>query len=276
MKTKRFALPLILSIFCILILAATNATGSAPFDSQGTPPALGQVGNPQASTTLPQLSAEDRADIFMARKQYADAVDYYLRALKLAGTSDVKDAELWNKVGIAYQQQGDFGTARKAYKRSIRDDKTFSAPWNNLGTTYFLANKFGKSAKYYRRALVLKPDSASFRINLGTSYYRMKKYREAVNEYREALTLDPNILVERSETGSVVEARSVDMEYFYYMAKVFASLGRAQDAVHYLRRAFEDGFRNTKRLDSDPDFLKISKDPSYIALRENPPVAIKD
>lgn len=275
MKFKKLALPVMLSLFCLLTFTALNGAANPWFD-QGATPAIGQSANPRTAAPLPQLSSEDRADIFMARKEYADAVDYYFRALKQAGPSSAKDSELWNKTGIAYQQQGYFDAARKAYKRSIRDDKTFAAPWNNLGTTYFLVNKFGKSAKYYRHALVLKPDSASFLINLGTSYYRMRKYQQAVDDYRQALTIDPNILTERSETGSVVEARSVDMEYFYYMAKVFASLGRAQDAVHYLRRAFEDGFRNTKRLDQDPDFLKISKDPSYIALRENPPVAIKD
>jgi hypothetical protein len=58
------------------------------------------------------------------------------------------------------------------------------------------------------------------------------------------------------------------------MAKVFASLGRAPEAVSYLRRAFEEGFRNTKQLDADPDFLKISKDADYVALRNSPPAAI--
>jgi hypothetical protein len=68
----------------------------------------------------------------------------------------------------------------------------------------------------------------------------------------------------------------VDADYYFYLAKVFASLGRAPEAVRYLRHAFEDGFDNFKMLDQDPDFLKISKDPSYTELRKSPPVAIKD
>ena len=230
----------------------------------------------QQPAKSPSLSLEDRADIFMARKAYADAADYYHRALRQAEVSPMASATLWNKLGIAYQQQLDFGAARKAYQKAIRYRGNFSEAWNNLGTTYFLANKFRKSVKYYRQAIELNPDSASFHLNLGTSYYRIRKYKEAVDEYRQALSLDPNILTVHSSMGTVVQARGGDVDYYFYMAKVFASLGRIEEAVRYLRRAFEDGFKDVKRLDADPDFLKISKDPSYTALRSNPPVPIRD
>ncbi len=66
------------------------------------------------------------------------------------------------------------------------------------------------------------------------------------------------------------------MEFYFYLAKVFASLGRTEEAVRYLRRAFEDGLQDHKRIDDDPDFQKISHDPSYVELMKNPPLAIKD
>jgi tetratricopeptide (TPR) repeat protein len=228
----------------------------------------------QASAQQPQqLSLEERADIFMARKAYADAADYYSRALRQSNQSD---PILWNKLGIAYQQQMDFNASRKAYKEAIRHRPNYAEAWNNLGTTFYLANKFSKSVKYYRKAIELSPGSASFHLNLGTSFYRLKKPKEAVDQYRRALMLDPNILNERSTMGTTIQARGSDVDYYFYMAKVFASLGRADEAVRYLRRAFEDGFREFKKLDEDADFLRISQDPSYIALRHNPPVPIKD
>ena len=219
-----------------------------------------------------QLSLEERADIFMARKAYADAADYYSRALRQSRSDPV----LWNKLGIAYQQLMDFNASRKAYKEAIRRRQNYPEAWNNLGTTFYLANKFPKSIKYYRKAIELSPSSASFHLNLGTSFYRMKRPKEAVEEYRRALTLDPNILNERSVMGTIIQARGSDVDYYFYMAKVFASLGRTEEAVRYLRRAFEDGFKQFKKLDEDADFLRISHDPSYVALRNNPPVPIKD
>lgn len=249
-------------------------TSVAPGVPQAEPPASGTFG--QTSKVPPKssaLSLEDRADIFMARKEYADAVDYYHRALRQTGLSN---AALWNKLGIAQQQQLNHRAAIKAYKEAIHQRNNFSEAWNNLGTVYFLEDKFRKSLKFYLRAIELNPNSASFHLNLASSYYRLKKVKEAIDECRVALTLDPNILTERASVGTVVQARGSDAEFHFYLAKVFASLGRAEDAVRHLRRAFEDGFKDGKRLRDDPDFQKISKDPAYVQLLENPPVPIQD
>ena len=238
-------------------------------------PSLPQV--PAASAPAsPQLTLEDRADIFMARKSYDDALDYYGRALRQDSADKVGSARVWNKIGIAYQQQDQLALARKAYGKALHFNEAMAEAWNNMGTTYFFQNKFKKSLKYYQHAIALDPNSPSFHVNLGTSYSRIKQYAEAVDEYRVALTLDPTVLARYGGNGTVVQPREVDAEYFFYLAKVFASLGRTPEAVRYLRRAFEEGFDNFKKLDQDPDFLKISKDPTYSELRSNPPVAIKD
>jgi tetratricopeptide (TPR) repeat protein len=219
------------------------------------------------------LTPEERADIFMARKSYADAIDYYARALRGSGSSN---PVVWNKLGIAYQFQLDYRAARKAYKRAIKAQQSYAEAWNNLGTTYFLQNKFGASLKYYIHAIALSPSSASFHMNLGASYTRMKKFNEAVDQYRQALLLDPNVLTEHSPTAASVAAHGGDVEFYFYLAKVFASLGRVDDSLRYLRHAFEDGFKDFKRLDEDPDFAKLSNSPAYLDLRKNPPLAIPE
>jgi tetratricopeptide (TPR) repeat protein len=219
-----------------------------------------------------QLSNEQTGDLHMARKEYADAVDYYLRALR---DSDQQRAEIWNKIGIAYQQQLDYRHARKAYKRSIQLEKTSPQPWNNLGTSYFLVRKAKKSLKYYREAIKLSPDTATFHLNLGTAYYQMKKIPEALEEYRTALTLNPNILLENARTAAVVQTRTADAKFFFYLAKIFASLGRPDEAIRYLHRAMEEGFQDQQTIANDPDLKKLSKLPAFIELMKHPPVAIK-
>jgi tetratricopeptide (TPR) repeat protein len=227
---------------------------------------------PNSAKTRP-ITLEEHADIFLARKAYSDAADYYLRALRQGGP---KEAYLWNKLGIAYQLSMNYSAARKAYKQAAHYNSEFAEPWNNLGTTYFLQNKFGKSAKYYRRAIKLRPQVASFHMNLSAAYSRMKKFNEAVEECREALRIDPNVLLEHSAGAATVQARGSDVEFYYYLAKVFASISKPDEAVRYLRRALEDGFKDIKRLDQDPDFQKISTYPAYVELRKKPPVAIAD
>jgi tetratricopeptide (TPR) repeat protein len=219
------------------------------------------------------LTLEQRADIFMARKNYADAADYYYRALKQAS---FKNPALWNKMGIAFQQENKFHSARQAYTKATRVDPNFAEAWNNLGTVYFMVNKYGKSVSYYQRAITLKSEAASFHLNLGTSYYHLKKFDQAVEEYRTALGIDPKVAVRQSAVGTAIHTGGADPEFYFYMAKAYASIGNAEDAVRYLRRALEDGYDGSKQIDEDPDFKKISQYPAYIELRRNPPVAIKN
>jgi tetratricopeptide (TPR) repeat protein len=273
MKPRTLAAALFAAIIMIVSVALLGAAQVAATGS-GQEPVTPAAVSPQAPAPPPKvLSLEDRADIFMARKNYGEAADYYQRALK---QMNFKSAALWNKLGITYQQQMKYHNARKAYSKATHLKKDFAEAWNNIGTTYFMENKFGKSVKYYRRAIEAKSNDAAFHLNLGTSYYHLKKYKEAVDEYRVALGLDPNVLAQQSSLGAIIRARGTDVQFYFYMAKAFALNGQAEEAVRYLRRALEDGFRDQKRIEEDPDFDKIRQHPAYVELMKNPPVSIKE
>jgi tetratricopeptide (TPR) repeat protein len=259
-------------IVVALLLAVTAAAGFGP----AHPTAASSDQEAPAASPTPQprtITMEERADIFMARKNYGDAEDYYYRALK---QKSFKDPVLWNKLGIAFQVQTKFAGARKAYTNATRVKKDFAEAWNNIGTVYFMEKKYGKTLKYYQRAIEIGGNNASFHMNLGTSYYHLKKYDLAVDEYRTALGIDPNVMSQQSSVGTVIHASGSDVEFFYYLAKAFASVGDAESAVRYLRRALEDGFSDQKRIEADPDFKKISQYPAFVELMRNPPVAIKN
>jgi tetratricopeptide (TPR) repeat protein len=277
MKVEKLAQPVMkesiaLLLFLAFYLPSTGVFLGAQEAQPAPPPATAGQALESPAKSRP-LSFEERADIYMARKSYEDAVDYYNRALKQAHFTN---AAVWNKLGIAHQQLQNFSASRKAYNQAVRHRKNYAEPLNNIGTTYFMEKKYGKSVKYYLRALKLSPDSASYHLNLGTSYLHMKKYKESVDEYRTALNLDPNVFQQRSPFGTTIEARGADPEYYFYLGKVFASLGRVEEAVRSLRRALEDGFKDRKRILEDPDFIKISQNPAYVELMSNPPVGIKD
>ena len=264
----------LLYLWTAVMMAASGSPSLAAADNLSPQP------KPQTNTTVPSqkpaLSLEERADIFMARKSYVDAVDYYYRALQQPELSPPNAATLWNKLGIAFQEQDNYVAAQKSYLGAIRLRAEFSEPWNNLGTTYFMEDSFKKSIKYYEHAIKLNPSSASYHMNLGTAYYHRKKFKEAVEEYKTALTLDPGLLSEHASGGTVMQTRGADADFYFYLAKSFAMVGRADEAVRYLRRAFEDGFRDQKRLAADPDIQKISQYPAYVELMKNLPVPIRD
>ena len=274
MGTRRRTTGVGLSCWIGLLLAVILVP--VGLSGQGEPQVLSAA--PQQQPEPPKFTLEERADIFMARKAYADAADYYQRALKPSGFSDAK---LWNKLGIAYQQLGNNRAARKAYNEALHRRKDFSEALNNIGTTYFLEDNYSKSIKYYLRSLQTYPDSALVHLNLGTAYYHKKKYAEAAEEYRQALLLDPNVLAGQAALGSEIrpmlgeQMHRADAEDYFYLAKVFASLGRPEEAVRYLRRSLEDGFGDLKKIREDPDLQKINQFPAYGELLANPPVPIK-
>ena len=269
------------SILAIGILLGVSLTLNAGNRSarEGQAGVAEQVDTTQQTLGSVKLSDEERADIFMARKSYDEAIDYYSRAIKsLEGSQQNKPqiAALWNKMGICYQQKMDYRQARDAYKRATRLNHLFAQPWNNIGTTFYLSHKAKKSIGYYRHAIKLGPNAAAFHLNLGMAYFARKKYEEASREYRTAILLDPDILKQRSNEGSAIETRHVNAKFYFYMAKVFASVGNTTEAVRYLEHAMEEGFNDRNRILKDPDFQKISKDPAFIALIKNPPVPIKE
>ena len=259
----------------VLLVAGLAARGAQ--DNQTSPPGQPEIGQ-QNEVPPGKLSDEQRADILMARKEYNEAIESYARIIKTCSPSPQNKAEvsgLWNKMGICYQQELDYGKARKAYKEAIKLNREFAPAWNNLGTSFYLERKPKKSIKFYRHAIKLSPDSASFHMNLGTAYFERKKFEPAFKEYRTAIELDPEILIRTSRRGTSVETRFADARFHFYMAKIYASLGNPNEAVKYLRRAMEEGFTKRKEILDDPDILKISKDPGFIALMKHPPVAVK-
>jgi tetratricopeptide (TPR) repeat protein len=259
-----------------VLMVADASWGVAPGSVAGFNPeqSVPVTGSQPAPADQPKpLTLEQRADVFMARKNYGDAADYYYQALK---QSSFKNPIVWNKLGIAFQQGSNFHNAHRAYEAAIRNDGQFADAWNNQGTVFFMEKKYAKSVKYYQRAIGLKGDAASYHMNLGTSYYHLKKFKLAVEEYRAALGIDPNVLTHESSVGTVVQAGGADVEYYFYLAKAFAAVGNAPEAVRYLRHALEEGLKDPQRIGEDPDFKKISQYPAFVELMQNPPVAIKN
>lgn len=210
------------------------------------------------------LSAEEMADIQVARKMYREAVDAYKRAL----TAEPDSHRLHNKLGIVYHHLSLFREAKRSYKKSIKLDGEFAQPVNNLGAAQYAEERFKKAAKTYRKALKIDPSSASIHSNLGTAYFRRRKFKKASEEFVRALELDAKVFERRGRGGSLLLDRSVRdrANYFYFMARAYAGVALYDRALLSLRRAFEDGFRKRKKVLSDPLFEPLLDHPEFQAL----------
>ena len=221
--------------------------------------------------TKQSLPLEQQANLYMARKMYKEAIDFYQQALKKAGG----DPLLWNRLGVAWQFQGNRRQAQQAYRRAYQLDRNSALALNNLGTTFYMVGRHKNSLKYYRRALKLDPKNPSFHVNLGTAYFHRKKYVESAREYRIALTIHAGILERIGTMGSEMQTRSWDERMYFEVAKIHASMNRFPEAVRYLRRALEDGNNEFGKIKKDPDLLLMAEYPPFVELLANPPVAVR-
>jgi tetratricopeptide (TPR) repeat protein len=214
-----------------------------------------------AEAPKPALSVETRGDIFMARKMYREAIDVFRE-------DKSKDPVVLNKIGIAYHQMQQLDNARKSYEQAVRLKPDYAEAINNLGTVYYAKKSFGKSIRYYQRALKYAPKSASIYSNLGTAYFARKKYKEAMETYQIALKLDPNVFENHGSYGVLLEERSVEerAKFHFHLAKLYAQGARNDLALQYLRKALEEGFKDKKKIEEDPDFQALRDLPEYKEL----------
>ena len=209
------------------------------------------------------LSAEQRADVFMARKMYREGLETYTLASQHEPT-----ARLYNKIGIAYHHLGRFPRARRSYETAVKLDGTYGSAINNLGALHYALRHYRKATRHYKRALIVAPATASIHSNLGTAYFARRKYKKAAEEYQRALQLDPLVFERRATAGTLLQERSVRdrARFHFFMARTYAIAGVMDKSLLYLRRAFEEGYRKRKKVADDPVFEPLHTDPIFRRL----------
>ena len=211
---------------------------------------------------LPQSPFEMRGDISMARGEYAAAIVAYQK-------TDMKSATVLNSIGMAYHHLFALDEARKSYEAALAINPRFAAAANNLAAVYYAERDFTQSERWYKRALKHTSESAVIYCNLGTAYFAEAKYKKGMKQYRKAFSLDQKVFTPND--GALVQAGSsreqrVAMNYF--VAATFASAGQKEQALVYLRKALDEGFRDRKRLNEDKDFATLRSTPEFQQLMD--------
>lgn len=230
--------------------------------------------NSAPETMTPLQTQELHAAILMARKEYLEAVHAYQKILE----GDPNDAEVLNRMGIAYEQLQDFRHAERCYKNAIRADKRFSSAINNLGTIEYDRRHYSKAVKYYNRALAADPAVATVYSNLGYAYFDERKFPEAMGSFGKALSIDPALFEHRGDGGSIVQQRSIadPARFHYFLAKSYALMGDAEHAAHFLKMARDEGYKKYVDARRDPAFAKVIKDPRVVQALETAPAYAAD
>lgn len=239
-------------------LAVHLAAAGQSFRPPSTPTNSASPGT-QPSGKL--ISPEMRGDIFMARKMFREAVEVYKE-----GPAD--SAVLLNKTGIGYHQMLDLDTAKKYYQRAIKLNPTYPEAINNLGTIEYSHKSYRRAVNDYKKALRFAPRSASIYSNLGTAYFARKDYKDAAAMFQRALDLDPEVFEHHHSQGVLLQERSVEerAKFHFYLAKTYAKAGVNDRALMYMRKAIEEGFKERKKFQEDPEFAQMQTLPEFQQL----------
>jgi len=251
-------LGLVLAAVGLASTAAAGQSGNAVLDPTRTSSPSTQA--PSTQTLTPEL----RGDIFMARKQYREAIDVYQ-------APSSRNAVLWNKTGIAYHQLVQLDQAKKAYEQAIKLKPDYLEAINNLGTIYYARKSYRRAISQYQKAIKLAPEevrSASIYMNLGTAFFARKQYEQCVAANQMAIKLDPEVFERHGNYGVMLEERNVEerAKYHYFIAKMYAKSGRTDLALQYLRKALEEGFKDRDKLNKDPEFAGMRDTPEFKQL----------
>jgi len=234
--------------------APVAGSGQAPVPEVANP---AQAAPPVAATPK---TAEDLGDALMARQRYQAAIEAYQKVLS-------RSAEVWNKMGIAYQLMLNQEAAMHCYQSSLRLAPKNGPVLNNLGTIYDAEKEYRFAERMYRKALKADSDSALIHKNLGTNLLAQHKYNKGWEEYQTALELDPNVF-KNSNSPRVQNPASVENRgaMNFYMAKGCVRAGMNDCAIDYLRLALNEGFTSPKKIEADSEFAVLKSLPAFQQL----------
>lgn len=264
-----------------ILLALTISAIAQPSASQITSDNDGMVQTPEqlrrAEPPPPDASRTDleiEGDRLRGQKAYADAIDYYAAAMQRFGADPV----LHNKSGIALLHMMRYDEAKKEFERAIKLKKDYAEAHNNLGVIHYMKRKHRAAVKAYEKAIAISPDSASYYSNLGTAWFARKKYEKAAANYIRAIELDPGIFERRSQTGISAQLASPEDRgrYNYMIAKMYARVGDSDRCLLYLRKAMEEEYSKVQDARREPEFEIVRKDPRFLPVMENQPLALAE
>jgi len=233
---------------------------STPTEQSTKTVASAQVPAPPIPTSDVQATPEELGDAFMAHQRYQAAIQAYESAPR-------KSAELWNKLGIAYQLMFNNQDAARCYKKALKLNPKDANVFNNIGSVDMELKLYHAAVHAYRRAIKLNPESALFHKNLGTAYLAQRDYKKGWRAYQAALTLDPTVFSHAAGMRVQNPASLTDRGAMnYYMAKSCAQAGLDLQAVEYLRMALNEGFTHPKKVLDDPEFARLKTVPAFQQL----------
>jgi tetratricopeptide (TPR) repeat protein len=213
-------------------------------------------------TLMQETAAHNtRADVFVARKMYEDAVIEYKRSFAI----DRYDATVANRMGIAYHNLRKYRDSEQQYREALRLRPNHIDALNNLAVIDYIRGNYESALGRYKGALKLKPTSVTILRNMGACLFALERWDEAIAVYQQALAIKPDLF--EPQAGGVGASIQMDNRKSslmnFYLAKIFALRGETDLAMSYLFKAVESGFDDVRMLREEEAFKNLATDERF-------------
>lgn len=135
---------------------------------------------------------EALGSIMRGHKRYAEAADYYTRAIALIEKPETKHWSFFYSRGTCYERLKKLPQAEADLQRALKLSADQPLALNYLGYTWIDHNRnLRQGLGLIEKAVRLKPDDGYIVDSLGWAHYRMGNFKEAVKHLERAVELRP-------------------------------------------------------------------------------------
>jgi len=223
---------------------------------------------------------------FYFRSDYAKAMEYYTRSLKInEEIGDTKGiASALNNIAEIYRIQGDYAKAIDYYTKNLKifeeigNNKGVAASLMNVGTIYNIQGNLAKAIDYHTKSLKIKEETgdkkgiASSLINIGIIYWNQGDLAKALDYYTRSLKINEEIGDKQGIANSLnnigtmyLEQRDFPkaIEYYARTLKIDEELGNKRDiasSLNSIGNLYKDQGDYGKAIENFTRSLKIFKE----------------
>lgn len=175
---------------------------------------------------------------------------------------------------------GHFDEAIAENKRAVELDPLSPISTSNLGVVYYYAGRYDLAIEQNRKAMELDANFFFAPLYIGWAYGQQGKYPEAIAELTNARDLPGGFAPAASELGYIyaISARRTEAQKLlrelrvrakrefidpYYLAIIYVGLGKQDEALTWLNKAYEERSFWLLWLKVEPKFDPLRSDPRY-------------
>lgn len=144
-------------------------------------------------------------NIMRARKRFAEAADYYTRAIALVPKADKRHWAFFYFRGTCYERMKNWPDAEADLVRALKLMPDQPNVLNYLGYSWIDQNKNLKQGlAYIEKAVALKPDDGYVVDSLGWAHYKLGNFKAAAQHLERAVELRPEDPVLNDHLGDAL------------------------------------------------------------------------